>query len=103
MRDSGDERLSRKGLFHLGMVYVLWSTTYLAMRVGVSTANGFPPFILGALRMPAAAAILLAMARVKGLKTRPARSEWLSLIVGGNLLWLGGNGSILWGESGPPS
>ena len=103
MRETLDEGLSRKGVFHLCLVYVLWSTTYLAMRVGVSTANGFPPFILGALRMPAAAAILLAMARVKGLKTRPARSEWLSLIVGGNLLWLGGNGSILWAEQYAPS
>lgn len=98
MRDVVEERFSHRGVFHLCLVYVLWSTTYLAMRIGVTGANGFPPFILGALRMPAAAAILLAMARLQGLKTRPARSEWLSLIVGGNLLWLGGNGSILWAE-----
>jgi drug/metabolite transporter (DMT)-like permease len=98
MRDTVDESLSRKGMFHLCLVYVLWSTTYLAMRIGVASANGFPPFVLGALRMPVAAAILLAMARLQGLKMRPARSEWLSLAVGGNLLWLGGNGSILWAE-----
>ena len=55
MRDTVDESLSRKGVFHLCLVYVLWSTTYLAMRIGVTSANGFPPFVLGALRMPVAA------------------------------------------------
>jgi len=28
--------MSHKGLFHLSVVYVVWSTTYLAMRVGVN-------------------------------------------------------------------
>ena len=44
MRGPVDERLSRRGIFHLCLVYVLWSTTYLAMRVGVRGASGFPPF-----------------------------------------------------------
>ena len=54
------ENLSRKGLFHLFIVYTVWSTTYLGMRVGVDPANGFPPFLFGALRMGAAALILFA-------------------------------------------
>jgi drug/metabolite transporter (DMT)-like permease len=77
---------------------VVWSTTYLAMRIGVSSANGFPPFFFGMLRMPVAALILLAIARAQGLRMKPARPEWLSLAVAGNLLWLGGNGLILWAE-----
>ena len=98
MRDSVDERLSRKGVLHLCLVYVVWSTTYLAMRIGVGSTSGFPPFFFGVLRMPVAALILLAMARVQGLRMKPTRSEWLSLAVAGNLLWLGGNGLILWAE-----
>lgn len=98
MRDSVDEGLSRRGILHLCLVYVVWSTTYLAMRIGVSSASGFPPFFFGMLRMPAAALILLAMTRVQGLRMKPTRSEWLSLAVAGNLLWLGGNGLILWAE-----
>lgn len=93
-----DEPLSRRGIFHLSLVYVLWSTTYLAMRVGVGTGSGFPPFFFGMLRMPVAALILLAMARCRGTRMRPTRSEWMQLAVSGNLMWLGGHGLILWAE-----
>jgi drug/metabolite transporter (DMT)-like permease len=78
------------------MVYTVWSSTYLAMRIGVGFGNGFPPFLFGALRMPAAALILFAMARVQGLTMKPAPGEWLSLCLVGNLLWVGGHGLILW-------
>lgn len=98
MKERLNEGLSRKGAFHLGLVYVVWSTTYLAMRVGVSTSTGFPPFVFGALRAPVAAAILLIMARLQGLPMRPTRSESFSLVATGSLLWLGGNGLILWAE-----
>jgi drug/metabolite transporter (DMT)-like permease len=91
-----EEGLSRRGLFHLCLVYVLWSTTYLAMRVGVGFSSGFPPFMFGALRFPAAALILLGMARMQGLRMKPTPAEWISLCLVGNLLWLGGHGLILW-------
>jgi drug/metabolite transporter (DMT)-like permease len=91
-----DEKLSKKGLFHLCLVYGVWSTTYLAMRLGVGLGSGFPPFMFGLLRMPVAAFILLTMARMQGLTMRPASGEWLSLFIVGNLLWLGGHGLIIW-------
>jgi drug/metabolite transporter (DMT)-like permease len=90
------EQLSRKGLLHLCVVYTVWSTTYLAMRVGVDPASGFPPFVLGMLRMAVAAVILLGIAFLQGLRTKPTRAEILSLAVAGNLLWCGGNGLVLW-------
>lgn len=91
-----DEKLSRRGLFHLCMVYCVWSTTYLAMRIGVGFSSGFPPFMFGLLRMPLAALILLVIARVQGLRMRPTAGELWSLCAVGNLLWLGGHGMILW-------
>ncbi len=97
------EPLSRKGLFHLSVVYGVWSTTYLAMRVGVDPANGFPPFVFGALRMVVAASILLGMARLQGVRTRPTGPELVSLVVAGNLLWCFGNGFVLWAEQYAPS
>ncbi len=90
--------LSRKGLLYLCVVYTVWSTTYLAMRVGVDPANGFPPFALGMLRMAVAALILLGIARLQGLRMKPTRSELVSLVVAGNLFWCGGNGLVLWAE-----
>ena len=91
-----DEKLSGKGLFHLSMVYSVWSTTYLAMRIGVGFSSGFPPFMFGLLRMPLAALILLLIARLQGLRMRPTPGELRSLFAVGNLLWLGGHGIILW-------
>ena len=90
------ERLPGKGLFHLCMVYSVWSTTYLAMRIGVGFSSGFPPFMFGLLRMPVAALILLGIARAQGLKLKPGPGELWSLCTVGNLLWLGGHGMILW-------
>ncbi len=78
------------------MVYSVWSTTYLAMRVGVGFSSGFPPFMFGMFRMPVAALILLLIARMQGLKMRPTSAEWWSLCVAGNLMWVGGHGLILW-------
>ncbi len=95
--------LSRKGLFHLCVVYTVWSTTYLAMRVGVDPTSGFPPFVLGMLRMAVVALLLLGMARVQGLQTKPTRKELLSLAIAGNLFWCGGNGLVLWAEQYIPS
>jgi drug/metabolite transporter (DMT)-like permease len=90
------EQLSRKGLFHLFIVYTVWSTTYLAMRIGVNGANGFPPFLFGAARMFAGALILFSIARMQKQPLKPTRSELFSLAAVGNLLWMGGNGLVLW-------
>ncbi len=90
------ENLSKKGLFHLFIVYTVWSTTYLGMRVGVDPANGFPPFLFGALRLGAAALILFALARLQHFTIKPTRQELVSLALVGNLLWMGGNGLVLW-------
>ncbi len=92
------ELLSKKGLFHLFIVYTLWSTTYLAMRIGVDATNGFPPFVFGSMRMLAAGVILLLIARLQKHPLLPSRSELISLAIIGNLLWLGGNGLVLWAE-----
>jgi drug/metabolite transporter (DMT)-like permease len=91
-----EDRLSKRGLFHLCVVYVLWSTTYMAMRVGVGPSSGFPPFIFGALRFPVAAFILLGLARAQGSNLKPTGGEVISLCIVGNIFWLVGHGLILW-------
>ena len=91
-----NEQLSKTGLFHLLVVYTVWSTTYLGMRIGVNPDNGFPPFIFGALRMFVAALILFGLGRLQKYPLKPTRSELFSLALIGNLLWMGGNGLVLW-------
>lgn len=90
------EHYSRTGLFHLFVVYIVWSTTYLAMRVGVDPASGFPPFMFGAVRMFIAGIILISLARLQRQPLFPAWRDLVSLALVGNLLWLGGNGLVLW-------
>lgn len=88
---------SRAGLFHLGVVYVVWGSTYLAMRVAVEP-GGFAPFSMGALRVLTASVILLLWSRWRKHRLRLSRSEQLTLALSGALLWVGGNGLALWAE-----
>ncbi|MCX7739733.1 MAG: EamA family transporter [Meiothermus sp.] len=88
-----NEPLSRLGLFHLWVVYLVWSSTYLAFKVGVS--NGFAPFWMGATRFIPAALLLLLYARWQGFRVRLSGAEAIRLALSGAMLWLGGNGLIL--------
>lgn len=93
--------LPRAGLFHLLVVYLVWSSTYLAFKVGVS--NGFAPFWMGATRFIPAALLLLLYARWQGLRTQLSPAEVGGLVISGTLLWVGGNGLILVASQHVPS
>lgn len=104
-RDLGDkpemnerEALSRSGLLNLGLVYVIWGSTFLAIRVAVGPGGGFPPFAMVLSRLIVAGALLFAIARLRGKSLRLSRREILVLTVTGVLLWAGGNGLVVWAE-----
>jgi len=90
--------LSTIGLFHLIVVYIVWGSTYLAIRVGVRPGSGFTPFIFGAMRGLTAAIILLALAALTHQRLHLTRKEFINLAGSGLLLWLGGNGLVLFAE-----
>ncbi len=87
-----------RGLAHLLVVYVVWSSTYLAIRLAVRPGAGFPPFTLGALRCLGAAPLLLAWAALRGKRIRPSRAELATLALSGALLWVFGNGFVVLAE-----
>ncbi|MCX5879793.1 MAG: EamA family transporter [Deltaproteobacteria bacterium] len=87
-----------KGLLHLVIVYLVWGSTYLFIRVAVREGSGFPPFAMVASRILCAAAILFPLAWMLGHRLRVSRSELRLLAVSGLLLWLGGNGMVTWAE-----
>lgn len=64
--------------FALGSVYVLWGSTYLAIRFALH--GGFPPFVLGAARMFVAGAVMYAVLRWRGVAP-PTRRQWRTLWV----------------------
>lgn len=86
------------GLAHLFVVYVVWGSTYLAIRVAVREGSGIEPFMLGATRTLAAGVILLAWNRLRRQRIRPTKQEMITLVICGLLLWLGGNGMVNWAE-----
>jgi drug/metabolite transporter (DMT)-like permease len=93
-----DERLPLRGIAHLAVVYVVWGSTYLAIRLLVREGGAFPPFLLGASRTLAAAAILLAWNVLRHNRIRPTAAEWRTLVPAGLLMWVGGNGLVNLGE-----
>ena len=69
-------------------VYVLWGSTYLAIRVAVGT---LPPFGMAATRFLVAGAILAAWTVVRGEFERPSVVHWRSAAIVGALLLFGGD------------
>ena len=90
--------LSGKGLAHLAVVYVVWGSTYLAIRLAVRGETGFPPFALGTVRVLIAGGLLMVWAAWRGMRIRLDRSELLVLAAAGLLMWPGANGLVNWAE-----
>lgn len=90
--------LDKRGLLHLAVVYIVWGSTYLGMRICMRPGAGFTPLIMGGMRALTAGVILLTWSALTRQHLRPTRSELLTLVGSGLLLWLGGNGLVLWGE-----
>jgi drug/metabolite transporter (DMT)-like permease len=78
----------------LGAVYLIWGSTYLAIRFAIET---IPPFLMAAARYLTAGALLYGWARLRGAP-RPSRVHWRSAVVIGAFLLLGGNGGVVWAE-----
>ncbi len=95
-RDS--HRFSVAGLLSLFVTYVVWGSTYLAIRVAVREGAGWGPFWLGATRVLAAALVLFGFNALRGARLKPTRSELGILAATGILLWVGGNGAVNWAE-----
>lgn len=80
------------------VIYLVWSSTYLAIRIAVREGAGFPPFTLALARMASAGVLLLGWAWLRKYKLRPTKSELWVLGLSGLLLMTGGNGMVVWAE-----
>ena len=76
----------------LAAVYLIWGSTYLAIRFTVETV---PPFISAAARFVISGAILYGWRRLAG-DPAPSNLEWRNASVIGILLLVGGNGGVVW-------
>jgi hypothetical protein len=71
-------------------VYVLWGSTYLAIRFALES---YPPFLLGAIRMAIAGALMFAVLRWRGVKP-PTKKQWRTLAVLSIFMVLLSNGLV---------
>jgi drug/metabolite transporter (DMT)-like permease len=79
-------------------IYVIWGSTYLAIRYAVET---IPALYTAGLRHLVAGTILLLWCFWKGL--RPTGAQWRASVVIGALFFLGGHGPLHWAEQRIPS
>ena len=84
----------------LWIVYIVWGSTYLAIRVMVET---IPPLLGAGARFAVAGAVLVAVLAVRrGHAVRPGRREWLGALLIGTLL-CGANAIVTAAEEQVPS
>jgi drug/metabolite transporter (DMT)-like permease len=86
----------------LGAVYVVWGSTYLAIRVTVRT---IPPLMSASVRFLIAGALLYAWAISRGERNtdRPLAVHWRSAAIIGTAMLFGGNGLVSLAEQTVPS
>jgi drug/metabolite transporter (DMT)-like permease len=75
-------------------VYIVWGSTYLAIRFAVET---IPPFLMAGVRFLVSGLILYIWRRLAG-DPNPSPRQWRSAVLVGLLLLLGGNGVVSWAE-----
>ena len=103
--DEAASRVRQVGWLSLLVVWVLWGSTYFAIRVGVET---LPPLLMAGIRYVVAGMLMFPFAIRSGgpeLRTadRPRAAGWWSAALVGTLLLAGGNGGVSVGERSVPS
>jgi drug/metabolite transporter (DMT)-like permease len=86
-------------LLAFATLYLVWGSTYLAIRIAVVSV---PPFVAGALRFAVAGGGLYLFLRLRGLP-RPSPRSWGAAALVGALLLGSGNGLVCWAEQWVPS
>lgn len=80
-------------------IYIVWGSTYLAIRVVVDT---LPPFAMAGVRFVIAGGVLFAVTAPGHLRGVTAR-QWVGTAFVGVCMFLGGNGMLSWAEQGVDS
>ncbi len=80
-------------------IYVIWGSTYLAIRFAVET---LPPFLMTAVRFVFAGGLMYLWARLRGV-VPPTRLQWAAATLVGVLMLAIGVGGVSWAEQRIPS
>ncbi len=92
-------RMSWKVLLAFAIIYFVWGSTYLAIRVGVLEV---PPFLLAAIRFLVAGLVLYGWTLARGERAPSAR-QWASISLLALLIFAIDYGLVFWAEQRVPS
>src|SRR5665213_1403096 len=80
-------------------IYILWGTTFLAIRIAVAQ---LPPLFAAGVRFLIAGVVLFCFMRIKG-EAGPTRIQWRNLLAMGVLMFVAEYGPLFWAEKTVPS
>jgi drug/metabolite transporter (DMT)-like permease len=92
-------RQTWKTLLAFAIIYFVWGSTFLAIRVGVREV---PPLILAAMRFGVAGAILYAWTMARGERS-PTKRQWMSASLLAVFIFVVDYGLLFWAEQRVPS
>ena len=81
------------------IIYLVWGSTFLAIRIGV---NEVPPFLLAALRFFVAGIAMYAWLRATGTPS-PSQRQWFGSALLGGMIFVVDYGCLFWSEQRVPS
>jgi drug/metabolite transporter (DMT)-like permease len=88
------DRPAWKTLLAFAIIYFVWGSTFLAIRVGV---HEVPPFLFAAMRFVAAGAVLFGWMMAKGERL-PSRRQWGSVLLIALVIFVCDYGLLFWAE-----
>jgi drug/metabolite transporter (DMT)-like permease len=92
-------RAAWKRLLAFAIIYLVWGSTYLAIRVGVREV---PPFVFAAMRFSVAGLVLYGWMIARGERS-PSGRQWASAFLLGLLIFVLDYGLLFWAEQRVPS
>src|SRR6267378_6812465 len=92
-------RTTWKTLLAFAIIYFVWGSTFLAIRVGVLEV---PPFLLAAMRFLVAGFVLYGWMIARGERS-PSGRQWLSASLLAVLIFVFDYGLLFWAEQRVPS
>jgi drug/metabolite transporter (DMT)-like permease len=93
------QRVNARVILAFFIIYFVWGSTYLAIRIAVTTV---PPLFAAGVRFSLAGAALLLWSNLRGVPN-PTIVEWRNLAIEAALMFLCGYSALFWAETKIPS
>ena len=97
--EASAHRPTWKTLLAFAIIYLVWGSTFLAIRVGVREV---PPFLLAAMRFTVAGLVLYGWMLARGERS-PSGRQWVSVSILAVLIFVIDYGLVFWAEVRVPS